>query len=110
MSKVLENNCLIFSTGGLVLVNISILLNGVNFPWDLLSLPGMLIGILISFFGMILGIIAFIKKPQNKWKSIVAIFLFILAATLIYNWWYGIINEHIITKCSATLSNSSKLC
>jgi hypothetical protein len=54
------------------------------FLWNTLRLYSLSIGLFMSFFGLIVGIISLVKGGNKKWKSILAIILFILTIPIYF--------------------------
>jgi len=80
MSKQLDNWSFILALIGLgsIIFTILYLTNTINIWLIFLSIPISL----SSYVGVVLGIIALIKKPIQKWKPITAIIIFLLTSII----------------------------
>lgn len=76
MSKKLDNLSLLFSSIGFtsIIFTFLYLKTTINVWLILISIPISL----FAYLGVIIGIIALMKKPVQKWKPIVAIIIFLL--------------------------------
>ena len=89
MEKKLDNLSIIFSVVGFLISFLVFISTWLNLSYiralpDLVIIYLFIFGIIILIVGLVIGIIALIKKSGSKWKPIISLVLFILLLGFIY--------------------------